>query len=44
MGAHLREGIHGELRDGHELVRGDEAAAVTVQLAEAVVQGDDLLL
>jgi hypothetical protein len=41
---HLREGVDGELRDGHELVGGDEAAAVAVELAEAVVQGHDLLL
>jgi hypothetical protein len=41
---HLREGVDGEFRDGHELVGGDEAAAIAVELAEAVVQGHDLLL
>jgi len=40
----LGEGIDRELGDGHELVGGDEAAAVAVELAEALVQGHDLLL
>ena len=43
-GVYLGEGIDRELGDGHELVGGDETAAVAVELAEALVQGHDLLL
>lgn len=40
----LRERVHGELRDGHEFLGGDESAPIPVELAEPVVQRHDLLL
>lgn len=43
-GPYLGEGIYGELRDRHEFVSGDEATSVAVELAEAVVQRNYLLL
>lgn len=42
--ANLGEGIEGELRDGKELVRGDEALGSAIELAEAIVESDNLLL
>lgn len=44
LGANLGERVDGELGDRHELVGRDEAAAIAVELAEAVVQRHDLLL
>lgn len=43
-GSDLGERVEGELGDGEELVLGDEALGAAVELAEALVQGHDLLL
>jgi hypothetical protein len=43
-GTDLRERVCGELRDGEELVLGDEALGAAVELAEALVERHDLLL
>ena len=43
-GRDLGERVGGELRDGEELVLGDEALGAAVELAEALVQRHDLLL
>jgi hypothetical protein len=43
-GSDLGERVEGELGDGEELVLGDESLGAAVELAEALVEGHDLLL